>query len=67
MVQFFSQFLSPPVLSAVFPCSPRYVYVFVAASMVSDEMDVACSTNAVSKKCMKKCSENRKRVAHLQG
>jgi hypothetical protein len=49
-------------------CSPRYVNGFVAISMVSDEMDMACSTNGISKKCIKKCcSESPKRVGHLEG
>jgi len=52
------------------PCFPLcldYVHVVVATSMVSDEMDGACSTNGISKKCVKKfCSENRKRVVYLE-
>ena len=68
----FPQSLSPPVsrlhiLSTVFPCLPRYVHGFVATSMVSDEMDGVCSTNGLSKKCMKKLlSENQKWVVYLE-
>jgi len=54
------------ILITVFPSLPQYVHV-VATSMVFDEMDGACSTNGISKKCLKKfCSENRKRVVYIE-
>ena len=80
IVQIFPQSHSPPVslslslslsrvhiLSTVFPSLPRYVHIVVATSMVSDEMDGACSANGISKKCVKKlCSENGERVLCLE-
>jgi len=75
IVQIFPQSHSPPVSLSLtcaysqylFPSLPRYVHVVVATSMVSDEMDGACSANGISKKCVKKlCSENGERVLCLE-